>query len=454
MDDLVLLSNRGPLSWSADPSGQLVAKRGSGGLVSGLSPLVEGTGAVWIAAAMSEGDREAARTSLTTAHGLRVELVDIDPATYRMAYEVVANATLWFVHHGLFDLTRRPRFDRRFRQAWEAFREYNQCFAQAAADVAPKGATVLIQDYHLALVAPRLLALRPDVSTVHFSHTPFADPAALAVLPDAIAVEMLEGMAAARSCGFHAQKWADRFTACCQERLGQAPGTFVAPLGPDLGDLERVATSQAARSAQADLASYVGDRSLIVRVDRIEPSKNLLRGLYALDELFRTRPDVIGKVVMLAMSYPSREGLAEYLAYRAELETLVGVVNETWGTPEWSPVRLETSDNFPRSIAALKIYDILLVAPVRDGLNLVAKEGPALNEADGVVVLSREAGAYAELGGAAIGVNPFDVTEIAEAMAMALDMAPDERRRRADALKELAVVHTPTSWLEAQLKAV
>jgi trehalose 6-phosphate synthase len=190
-----------------------------------------------------------------------------------------------------------------------------------------------------------------------------------------------------------------------------------------------------------------------VRVDRIELSKNLLRGFLAFDELLRARPDLVGRVVFAALVYPSREELPEYLSYRQEVESLARRLNEEWGRPDWTPVLLDTSDFFPRSVAALRRYDVLLVNPVRDGLNLVAKEGAVLNERDGVLALSREAGAWEELAGGALEVNPFDVTGTAAVLAQALDMPADERARRGQLLRDAATSSTPAGWLDSQLAA-
>ncbi|MDA8391497.1 MAG: trehalose-6-phosphate synthase [Actinomycetota bacterium] len=452
-DGLVVLSNRGPLSWSRDADGRLSARRGGGGLVSGLAPLVSDSGALWIAAAMSEADRQASREGLTEAEGIRTHLVDLDPATYRMAYDVVANAVLWFLYHGLFDLTRRPRFEQGWRKAWDAYRDYNAAFAEAAVKAAPHGATVLVQDYHLALVPKRLSELRPDLRAVHFSHTPFAEPGSFAVLPDRMAVDVLEGMSAAVACGFHDRRWADRFDACCEAVLGRPARTFVSSLGPDVEDLRKVAASEQAVQAGRALEEQLAGRRLVVRVDRIEPSKNILRGLLAFDRLLETHAELVGRVVMLALAYPSREGLAEYLAYRAELETLASDVNLRWATDSWRPVELELGDDFPRSVAALERYDVLLVNPIRDGLNLVAKEGPALNRTDGVVVLSREAGVWPELRDAVLTINPFDVEATSEQLARALAMGDEERARLAEQGRRLATARSPAHWLADQMAA-
>jgi trehalose 6-phosphate synthase len=455
--EVVVVSNRGPVSFAKDAAGGLSPRQGAGGLASSLAPLLEGSGATWVAAAVGEADRLAARSGALAAEGQRlgIRLVspEVEPATYRMAYDVVANATLWYVHHGLFDLARRPRFDRRFSDAWAAYVAFNRRFAEAVAQVAPQGASVLVQDYHLALAGSYLAESRPDLACVHFSHTPFAGPDAWRVLPDAAAHSVLEGMAACRARGFHSGRWASSFRRCAQAVLGREPTTFVATLGPDAEHLERVAGSQEARREAARLEELVGDRAMLLRVDRVEPSKNLLRGFLAFDELLESQPRWRGRVVFVALAYPSREGLADYLAYRTEVENLAEQLNDRWARGDWQPVVLEVDDNYPRSVAALARYDALLVNPVRDGLNLVAKEGAVLNRRRGVVALSREAGAWDELQGAALELNPFDVAMTAQAIRHALEMPEDERARRAEHLAALASARSPRHWLDDQLRA-
>jgi trehalose 6-phosphate synthase len=451
--ELVIVSNRGPLSFSLDDHQELVARRGAGGLVSSLSPLVAGTDAIWIAAAMGEHDRAAAERGLMDIEGFRLRSLALDPALYRMAYDVVSNATLWFLHHGLFDLARRPRLDRRWLEAWKAYEAVNKAFADAVVELAPTGATVLVQDYHLALVGAGLTRRRPDLRAVHFTHTPFCDPNGLRILPSAVAEELLAGMAAHLSCGFHSPRWAQAFEACCAEVLGHVPPTFVAPLGPDAEDLARVVISEASRTWDEWLTGVLGDRQMVLRVDRVELSKNVLRGFLAFDELLAGHPELRERVTFVALVYASRQGLPEYLAYRTEVEHLAAQVNHRWATPGWTPVVLDVSDNYPRSVAALRRYDVLLVNPLRDGLNLVAKEGPIINANDGLLALSREAGAWAELSDTALEVNPFDVAGTAEVLATALTMPAPERAKRSAALRQAAGRRTPRDWLDDQLAA-
>ncbi len=452
-DRVVVVSNRGPLSFAFDTGGKLVSTSGGGGLASALRSLLAGTGATWVSAAMSDADRRAQEESLIEADGLKLVYADIDPASYAMAYDVIANSTLWFVHHHLFDPARLPRIDRSWHRAWEGFQRYTSAMAEAVAEAAPRGAVVLAHDYHLSLLPGFLSHLRPDLRTVHFTHTPFADPAALRILPESAARALLESMSRAAACGFHVRRWENAYLSCCRE-LGVRPAaTFSSTLVPDARVLEERASTAGCRAATASLAARLAGRKLILRVDRIEPSKNLLRGFWAFDELLHEHPEWRGRVVLVALAYPSRQNLANYVAYQSEVEQVAALINAKWAIADWTPVVLDLSDDPEGSLAALRLYDVLLVNPVRDGLNLVAKEGPVINRNDGALVLSTEAGSYDDLAAAVTSVNPFDISATASALVEALELPPDERRRRAADLKLLAVNRRPLAWLADQLTA-
>jgi trehalose 6-phosphate synthase len=456
--DVVIVSNRGPLSFHLDEAGHPQPAGSAGGLAGTLHPMLAGSGATWVAASMNEADRLAAEHGLMTEDGLRLVTVDPDPDVYRMAYDVISNATLWFCHHHLFDLPRRPRLDRHWHEAWAAYRELNRLFAETVAAVAPYGAVVLVQDYHLCLTGRMLAEAREDLRTVHFTHTPFADPSMLRALPSAAAGELLSGMAGFGACGFHTARWESAFRSCYQDvELASAAGavevppTFHSPLGPDPDAIREEAATAACVAAGSELDQRIGDRKLIVRVDRIELSKNILRGFWAFEELLATQPQWRDRVVLMTLTYPSREGLADYLAYRSEVEHTVERINARWGTRRWTPILFDAADDRARSVAALGRYDVLFVNPIRDGLNLVAKEGPLVNSNDGVLVLSREAGAWEELYPAALGINPFDVTASALALASALEMSGTERAARAEALRRLVLARTAADWMADQL---
>lgn len=452
-DGLVVVSNRGPLAFSHDQSGRLQVRRAAGGLVVTLGPGVARSGARWLASALTEADREAAAEGMIESDGFRVQSLVVDPDAYRAYYDVIANGTLWYALHGLWDLPRRPRFDRYWYQAWDSYRAVNQQFASAAAEAVAPGGTVLVQDYQLSLVPAALAEMRPDVRVGAFMHTPWCSPSELAVLPDAVAGEILTGLGGAAAVGFHSSRWAGAFVSCCEEVLGRRPSTFVCPAAPDAEDIRKVATSDACADAFARLDAMVGERRFIVRVDRIELSKNILRSFHAFDELLEQRSDLRGEVVFGAFVYPSRQGLADYLAYGQEVQALAGYINDRWGTADWTPIVLDADDDFARSVAALRRADVAVINPVRDGLNLVAKEMALVNERDAVLVLSRQAGCWDELGEHALGVNPFDVTGTARSLEAALDMPAGERQHRAAAMRKAVESRTPVDWFDEVLSA-
>jgi trehalose 6-phosphate synthase len=450
----VLVSNRGPVTFTAGADGALTSRRGAGGLVSGVGPLVAGTGTPWVAAAISDGDRIAAGRGTIDAEGFRVQMLAIDDEAYRLAYDVVSNGVLWFAHHGLWDLVREPAFDRSWSDAWAAYRQVNDAFAEAAAEIAPPGAAVLVQDYHLALVGHRLTELRGDLAAVHFSHTPFAPPTWMAALPRRHAAELLEGMAAHRACGFHTRRWADDHGASHAAVLGGSPGrSFVSPLASDPEDIRATATSPACQQALARIDQQVGDQTVIARVDRLELSKNVVRGFRAFDDLLAVHPEHRGRVTFVACCYPSRLGVPAYARYRDEVVAVVDEVNDRWARPGWTPIQLDLDDDYARSIALLRRADVVLVNPIRDGLNLVASEAMLVSERDAVLCLSPEAGAHEHLGEHAVTTPPFDVAGTADTLHAALTMELDDRRSRAAQLRRLAEARTPRDWLADQLAA-
>jgi trehalose 6-phosphate synthase len=448
---MMLVTHRGPYRFSVQDDGSFASTRGAGGIVSALLPLVTGGDTderqAWVAAAIDDDDRAAVAAGAVDAPGIELHLLDLERGLHRKHYDVISNAVLWFLHHGLFDLARRPRFDRYLRDAWDGYVAVNASFAKAITDGAADGERVLVHDYQLALVRGMVRADRPDLKLTHFTHTPFCGPNSIRVLPTDMARAVCGSMAAV-PCGFHTERWARAYVASATEVLGAAPTEpYATPLGPDPTALAELAESPGAQRAAAELDELVGDRKLVLRSDRIDLSKNIVRGFHVFDELLATRPQWRERVVFVAMLNRSRENLAEYLAYEQEVDQAAARVNERWGTDGWQPVVVDTRDDYERTIAGFTRFDALLVNPVKDGLNLVAKEGPLLNRRGGVVLLSPEAGAYDELAEAVVAIHPYDIEQGAHALHTALAMPDDERATRATRLCELAEVHTPQTWL-------
>ncbi|MFF3059981.1 trehalose-6-phosphate synthase [Streptomyces sp. NPDC057909] len=449
---VLVASNRGPVSYALSEDGSISAKRGGGGLVSGLSAVED---KLWVCAALGDGDREAVRRGIAEPG---VRMLDIDADVHADAYNGIANSVLWFVHHMLYQTPLDPVFDAEFRRQWASFEAYNLAFAQALAEEAGEGAAVLVQDYHLALVPGMLRDLRPDLRIGHFSHTPWAPVDYFRLLPDDIAEQLLRGMLGADRTAFLTRRWADAFTACCTEVLGGTGRTRIGVhgLGADADFLRRRAHQPDVDERMAILREQVGGtgRKTIVRVDRTELSKNIVRGLLAYRELLNTRPQWRERVVHVAFAYPSRQDLAVYREYTAEVQRLADDINEAYGTPDWTPVLLHVNDDFARSLGAYRLADVALVNPIRDGMNLVAKEVPVVSDQGCALVLSREAGAYEELGADAIVVNPYDVSATAAALHEALTMPDGERAERSKRLAAAATALPPQRWFLEQLEAL
>ncbi|MFC9249595.1 trehalose-6-phosphate synthase [Streptomyces sp. NPDC057136] len=448
---VLVASNRGPVSYTQGEDGSLTSKRGGGGLVSGLSAVDD---KLWVCAALSDGDREAVRQGVAEPG---VRMLDIDAALHADAYNGIANSVLWFVHHMLYQTPLEPAFDAEFRRQWASYEAYNRAFAEALAEEAGEGAAVLVQDYHLALVPGMLRELRADLRIGHFSHTPWAPVDYFRLLPDDIGEQLLRGILGADRAAFLTRRWADAFIGCCTEILGGTGHTRIGVhgLGADAEFLRRRSREADVDERMAALREQVGpDRRTIVRVDRTELSKNIVRGLLAYRALLDAHPEWRERVAHIAFAYPSRQDLAVYREYTATVQTLADEINAEYGTPGWTPVILHVKDDFARSLAAYRLADVALVNPIRDGMNLVAKEVPVVSDDGCVLVLSREAGAYEELGDASIVVNPYDVSATAEALHRALSMPHGERADRTKALAAAATALPPQQWFLDQLEAL
>ncbi|WP_410538052.1 trehalose-6-phosphate synthase [Streptomyces sp. KL2] len=482
---VLVASNRGPVSHTLGEGGELTVKRGGGGLVSGLSA-VKGD-AVWVCAALGEGDREAVRRTggeLDPADtgGQQVRMLDIAPDVFADAYNGIANSVLWFVHHMLYQTPTEPVFDADFERQWRSYEAYNAAFADALAQEAAEGAAVLVQDYHLTLVPAMLRERRPDLRIGHFSHTPWAPPDYFRMLPDdpdgGVAAEVLRGILGADRAAFLTQRWANAFTDCCVKLLGAEVAVTdggdemivthegrrtrigVHGLGADADFLRERSRRPDVEDRIALLRGQIGrgpdgePRRAIVRVDRTELSKNIVRGLLAYRRLLEDRPEWRGRVVHVAFAYPSRQDLAVYREYTDEVARVAAEINAEYGEGDWTPVELHLKDDFARSLAAYRLADVALVNPIRDGMNLVAKEIPVLSDGGCALVLSREAGAFAELAEDAITVNPYDIGATADALHRALTMDAGERAERTKRLAAAATALPPTKWFLDQLNAL
>ncbi|HEY7756447.1 MAG TPA: trehalose-6-phosphate synthase [Actinomycetota bacterium] len=473
---LIVASNRGPVTFERRGDGELEPRRGAGGLVTALLGALQDAGGLWVAAAMSEGDRQAVAASddgRIDMHAFgsdyRVRYLDVPPDVYEGSYNRISNGVLWFAHHYLWDTVRSPAFGEDVHRAWAQYVEVNRRFAQALAEEGERADAepdYLVQDYHLALVPRFLRELRPDAAIAHFSHTSIAGPTYFRMLPTEIHDQLLHGMLGADVLGFHSRSWAENFMLSARQVPGVRvdlarsrifeEGRHVAirihPISVDAKAMRETASTAEIRDLRRDLARWRGDARLIVRVDRLELTKNIIRGFQAYEMLLRREPSWRGRVRFLALLSPSRGEVPEYREYGEAALAEAERINRELSEGDWSPIEIRLRDDFPGTLAAYSMYDVLFVNPVIDGMNLVAMEGPVINRRQGVLVLSRNAGAFGRLGRYAVPVNPFDLDEMSHALQEALEMPLDERTRRARGLSRLVLANPPSRWVGEQLE--
>ena len=473
---LIVGSNRAPVAFSRDADGNRVARRGGGGLVTALRSLVSLHDVTWIASAMSDEDRavaqaargEAVEETARDGSPYRLHLVEHDPNAYDWYYNVIANPVLWFIQHYLWGLASAPDFDHGLHHAWsEGYVAVNRNFADAVVselEHEPETA-VFFHDYHL-YVAPAMVRERaPDTTLAHFIHIPWSMPEYWRVLPDPIRRAIHEGVLANDVVGFHTRRWRRNFLrscedildaevdfgACCVTAGGRSAIVRAHPISVDPDEFDEVAESERVLELEQEI---VAERPefLILRVDRTDLSKNVVRGFRAYELYLEAHPEMHGRGGMVARRDPAPPDLPQYTEYLAAIQRAARTVNDRFQRPGWLPLDLRIEDNFPQAVAAYKQFDALLVNAIFDGMNLIAKEAPLVNARDGVLMLSENAGAHEELGEWAITVNPFDVAGQAEAIHEALTMDAGERERRSKAIKAYVREHDIGAWIDAQLR--
>jgi trehalose 6-phosphate synthase len=423
---------------------------------------------------MGEGDRR--RVEQSTDGRMDVALDDakyllrllaFDEETYDHYYNDISNRLLWFLHHYLWDLPREPVLRADWREKWADYVTVNRTFAEALAEEArDEPASVLVQDYHLSVVPAALRELAPRTRIAYFHHIPVAGADYFRVLPRDMREDLLKGLLGADIVGFHTERWAENFLGACRlledttvmyrrravRWQGRLVRVGVYPIAIDAQQLRGAAATPRVRERRRALERWRGDRKLLLRVDRTDLSKNVLRGFQAYEAFLRGHPEWRRQVAFLALLNPSRRDVEEYRRYTDACVAMARDINEAFGDADWTPIDLRMNEDFAEVLAAYQTYDALMVNPVFDGMNLVAKEGVLLNRRHGALILSRTAGAHAELGPSAISVDPVDVAGTADAIVEALEMPEEERSRRATALRRTAASRSPAQWVGRQLR--
>ncbi|MGI8860290.1 MAG: alpha,alpha-trehalose-phosphate synthase (UDP-forming) [Rubrobacteraceae bacterium] len=470
---VMVVSNRGPVTFSRSEEGEREHSRGAGGLVTALNSVSRRSGdSVWIASAQSEEDvLVASEPAPYEVDDLRVALVEHDPEAYDLMYNTLANPLLWFVQHGIYDLPYAPEFGDDTRRAWEeGYVPVNRNFSEAVSRLLgeeDENPIILLHDYQLYMT-PRFVRERLGTETFisFFVHIPWPESDYWRVLPDYVRRDVLESLLESNVVAFHTRRYARNFLDTAAEVLGAEVNleegivyrdgrkvwVRAYPISIDPSEFEELAESAAVLEQEEWVNELPG--KLLLRVDRMDLSKNIVRGFRAYGRMLDRHPEIKGQVTFLAQLQPSRGDIEEYARYADTIRETVDEVNREHGAEDWTPIELSMEDNFPRSVAAYKNYDALLVNAIRDGMNLVAKEAAVVNEKDGVLILSENAGAHEELGEYALTVNPFDLDEQAAAIYEALTMSAEDKKRRAYSLRETVLNNTIEDWTEAQMRDI
>ncbi|MGH2428779.1 MAG: alpha,alpha-trehalose-phosphate synthase (UDP-forming) [Candidatus Limnocylindria bacterium] len=473
---LIIATNRGPVTFATAADGSLRPRRGSGGLVTALGQVGQHVPLTWIAAAMTDGDRRAAadprllRAVAGEDDGIRLRFAAVERSVYEAAYNVIANPLLWFLQHQMWNLPERPVIDVGVMRAWDrGYVPLNETFGKAILGQAGRGdraPRVMLHDYHLYLAATTIRRARPGAILSHFTHIPWPPSSIWQTVAPPIREGIVAGLLANDVAGFQTGRYAHNFMRSAESFMPGASVDYDAstvrfgrrtthvrayPISVDVEATLRVANSRAARRRAEQLLA-TARQQILVRVDRLEPSKNILRGFAAFEALLQRHPRYRGRVSFLAFLVPSRTGLREYGDYGRKVQGAVDRINARFGRAGWRPVQLFYENDYAQALAGLSIADVVLVNPLVDGMNLVAKEAVLVSQRESVLVLSETAGAFDQMAGGALAVAPADVVGTADAIATALQMPVEERRRRLARLRRGVEGEDITWWLRRQLE--
>jgi len=441
-------------------------------VVTALSSLAKYVELNWIASAMGEGDRETARRA--QAGRFKVEVSDenlylrfiASPGnTYHKYYSVICNPLLWFLQHYMWSSSRTPNIDHVVHDAWEnGYVPVNQAFAQAIIDEAAGSETppiIILNDYHLYLVSDYIRQQMPNLVIQHFIHIPWPSPSYWRLLPSSMRQAIHHSLCTTDIVGLQTGRDVHNFLHCCQSLIDGAEVDYgqqtvrinehivqvkAYPISIDVVGLKKIVSSPGLKEYEEKLRPLCGEQT-IVRVDRAEPSKNIIRGFRAFDMLLERYPQFVGKVKLIAFLVPTRTHLRPYQRYTQDIYQLIEAINDKYGNKEWHPIDFFYENNYVQALAGMRLYDVLLVNAVIDGMNLVAKEGPTVNNRNGVLILSETAGACEQLGQNALTVTPADLEETTQALYTALTMPADEKHKRAISLKKSIEEEDITNWL-------
>jgi trehalose 6-phosphate synthase len=470
-------SNRGPVEFYIK-NGKTEMKRGGGGLVSTLLPFMTRVKGTWVASAMTEGDVKVARKHKKCMVPIPednpdfcVSFVVVDPEIYKDYYSVISNPLIWFIQHYMWNTPYMPEIDDKIHKAWhDSYVYVNQKFAERIieeAKLSEKKPLIMLQDYHL-YTCPRYIRKKlDDVFLNHFIHIPWPQSEYFGILPEYMQEAIINGLLSNDIVGFHLKKYARNFLYTCEPYVDKVDyeksliwheGRVIHiknyPISVDDKKLLENAKSSEVIKKEKQIQEIKGDTFLIYRTDRADLSKNIIRGFKAYELFLEKHPEFHGKVKFLSTGMPTRQQITAYREYKEETDEVINAINQRFSKNGWKPIEQVFKADYGLVTAAFKHYDCLLVNPMVDGMNIVAKEGPVVNENNGVLIMSNGAGSYEELKDYAIVVNAYDITQTADAMFRAICMSHEERERLIKGLKESVRERNVYVWMQEQFNDI
>ena len=473
---LILVSNRGPVEHQMTSDGRPEARRGSGSVVTAFNSLVQKFEFTWVASAMSEGDRVVSENgqgphikSPLPGHQINLRYVVTPRRVYHKYYNILCNPLLWFLQHYMWNPPYNPNVDAAVHDAWESgYIPVNQAFANAViaeAQALEQAPIVIGHDYHLYLMPEFVRQGVPEAVIQHFVHIPWPTPQYWHMIPDYIIRRICESLCATDLLGFQTIGDVRCFLDTVEEfvpdvtvdrtshtvaRNGRTTSVKVYPISINVEEVQRIANTPRALGYENRLSADTGDVT-IVRIDRAEPNKNIVRGFRAYELMLTRYPELKGKVKFLAFLVPSRTHIRQYQRYMNEIQQVIQQINNNHGTDDWQPIVPFIENNYTQAIAGMKLYDVLLVNTIIEGMNLVAKEGPVVNNRYGVLVLSHSSGVYHQLADGAISVSPTDIEGTMEALHQAITMSAEDRKDRAARMLNSVCREDINHWLYQQM---
>ena len=469
---LILVSNRGPVEYQMTGDGRPEARRGSGSVVTAFNSLAQKFEFTWVASAMGEGDRVVSNNgqgphlkSPLPGHKINLRYVVTPRRVYHKYYNILCNPLLWFLQHYMWNPPYNPNVDAAVHDAWKTgYIPVNQAFANAVIEEAraqEQAPIVIGHDYHLYLMPEFVRQEVPEAVIQHFIHIPWPTPQYWHMIPDYIIRRICESLCATDLLGFQTIGDVRCFLDTVEEfvpgatvdrtnhtvaRNGRTTSVKVYPISINVEEVQRIANSPRALDYETRLSADAGEFT-IVRIDRAEPNKNIVRGFRAYELMLTRYPELKGKVKFLAFLVPSRTHIRQYQRYMDEIQQVIQQINNNHGTEDWQPIVPFIENNYTQAIAGMKLYDVLLVNTIIEGMNLVAKEGPVVNNRDGVLVLSQSSGVHQQLADGAISVSPTDIEGTMEALHQAVTMPAEDRKDRAARLVESVCREDINHWL-------